>query len=216
MRATRIPVIGSLRRRRLQRAQELQSAKFDAEEAAVLVDKIPDRGGELLVAARRRRYMRKPSTAITASVSILIVLSGLTGWLAYRTYEARQAQQQRALFLQVGRQGALNLTTINAVQADADMKRILDSSTGTFHDQVQKGSREFVALLQQAQTKSEGTIADAVVESEQDHQAQVLVAVSVKPVITGASDQPTRTWRMRITVEHVDGGAKISKVEFVP
>jgi Mce-associated membrane protein len=217
MRATRIPVIRPLRRGRSERARKAESDRFDDEETAVLVDQIPDQIGELPLAAKRRhRYIRKPSTALTASVAILIVVAGLTSWLAYQTYEARQTQQQRALFLQVGRQGALNLTTISAAEAGADMKRILDSSTGASYDQVQQGSQEFVAVLQQAQTKSEGTIAEAGVESEQGDQAQVLVAVNVKPAVTGGSDQPTRTWRMRLTVQQVDGGAKISNVEFVP
>jgi Mce-associated membrane protein len=152
---------------------------------------------------------------VAAGLSILLVLSGLTGWLGYRTYEVGQAQERRALFLEVGRQGALNLTTISAVQADADMKRILDSSTGAFYAQVQRGAQQFVTRVQKAQTKSVGTIAAAGVESEQGDGAQVLVTVYVKAADTRGSQQPARSWRMRITVQQVTGGAKMSNVEFM-
>jgi Mce-associated membrane protein len=209
-----------LRRRRPERAQQAQSEQFDNEEneeTATLVDAIPDQGDEPRRGAKpRRRYKSKQSAAVAASLSILIVLSGLTGWLGYRTYQARETRQLRALFLQVGRQGALNLTTISATEAEADMKRILDSSTGKFYEQVQKGSEQFVAMISQVQTKTEGTIADAGIESEQHDQAHVLVAVNVKSSNTAGSNQPSRTWRVRITVQQVDGAAKISDVEFVP
>lgn len=217
MRATWITAIRPLRRGPSECAPAAESAPPDDEKPSVPVDQIADESVELQAAgSRRHRRIRKPSTALTAIVLILIVLSCLTIWLAYQTYETRRTHQQRELFLQVGRQGAINLTTISAAEADADIKRILDSSTGAFYDQVKQGSKEFMAVLQRAQTKSEGTIAEAGVESAQDHQAQVLVAVNVKPTSTGGPDQPTRTWRMRLTVQQVDGDAKISNVEFVP
>ena len=61
----------------------------------------------------------------------VVALAGLCGWLGYRAYESRKAADERNLFLQVGRQGALNLTTIDFEHADADVQRILDSATGS-------------------------------------------------------------------------------------
>jgi Mce-associated membrane protein len=218
MRVTRIPALRFLRRRRHPFTTKAQTAQLDTDVAAVAVDGMADLPSDDLrrsAKSRWHRYMRKPSAAVAAGLSILLVLSGLTGWLGYRTYEAGQAQQRRALFLEVGRQGALNLTTISDTEAEADMKRILESSTGAFYAQVQNGSQQFVALVQKAQTKSVGTIAAAGVESEQDDRAQVLVTVHVNAADTGGSQQPARSWRMRITVQQVAGGAKMSNVEFM-
>lgn len=67
------------------------------------------------------------------SPTIAIVVAGQTGWLGFRAYESRLAAQQRDSFLQAGRAGALALTTISDVDAEADVKRILNSSTGGFH-----------------------------------------------------------------------------------
>jgi Mce-associated membrane protein len=149
---------------------------------------------------------------------VVVALAGLTGWLGFRTYQSHQADEQHKLFLQVGRQGALNLTTIDWQQADKDVQRILDSATGTFYDDFDKRSKPFVEVVKQAQSKSVGTIAEAGLEpsSITDNGAQVLVAVTVKTSNAGAPEQAPRAWRMRISVQKVDDGAKVSNVEFVP
>jgi Mce-associated membrane protein len=154
--------------------------------------------------------------ALVAGLVGVLALAGLTGWLGYRTYESHQAEQQRNLFLQVGRQGALNLTTINHESAEADVQRILDSATGTFYDDFQQRAQPFVDVVKQAKSKSEGTIAEAGLESHEGDQGTVLVAVTVRTSNAGAPEQQPRAWRMRITVQEVNDGAKVSKVDFVP
>jgi Mce-associated membrane protein len=154
--------------------------------------------------------------ATIAGLVLVVALAALTGWLGYRTYESHKADAERKLFLQVGRQGALNLTTIDWQQADADVQRILDSATGTFYDDFQKRAQPFVEVVKQAQSKSVGTIAEAGLETATADEAQVLVAVTVKTTNAGAPDQQPRAWRMRISVEKVGDEAKVSNVEFVP
>lgn len=147
---------------------------------------------------------------------MVVALAGLGGWLGQRAYRSHQAAQQSNLFLQVARQGALNLTTISYTEADADIRRILESSTGTFRDDFQKRSQTFIDLVTKAEAKSEGSITAAGMESADGDQARVLVAVTVKTSDSGAHDQQPRLWRMRITVQKVDQGAKVSDVVFVP
>ena len=156
--------------------------------------------------------------ATIVGLALVVVLAGLTGWLGFRTYQSHQADEQRKLFLQVGRQGALNLTTIDWQQADKDVQRILDSATGTFYDDFQKRAQPFVEVVKQAQSKSVGTIAEAGLEPESisDNGAQVLVAVTVKTSNAGAPEQAPRAWRMRISVKTVGDEAKVSDVKFVP
>src|SRR4051812_16969442 len=131
-------------------------------------------------AASAKPRMSHLKLATIAGLVLVLALGGLTGWLGYRAYQSHQADEQRKLFLQVGRQGALNLTSIDWQQADADVKRILDSATGTFYDDFQKRAQPFVEVVKQAQSKSVGSIAEAGLESESDDSAQVLVAVQVK------------------------------------
>lgn len=154
--------------------------------------------------------------ALIAGLVLVLALGGLTGWLGFRAYQSKQVDDQRKVFLQVGRQGALNLTTIDFEHADADVQRILDSATGTFYDDFQKRAGPFVEVVKQAKSKSVGAVTEAGLESETDNEAQVLVAVTVKTSNAGAAEQQPRLWRMRITVEKMGDDVKVSNVEFVP
>jgi Mce-associated membrane protein len=167
-------------------------------------------------AASAKPRMSHLRLATIVGLVLVVALAGLTGWLGFRTYQSHQADEERNLFLQVGRQGALNLTTIDWQQADANVQRILDSATGTFYDDFQKRAGPFVEVVKQAQSKSVGAIAEAGLESESDNGAQVLVAVTVKTSNAGAPEQAPRAWRMRISVQKVGDEAKVSNVEFVP
>ncbi|WP_193047704.1 tetratricopeptide repeat protein [Mycolicibacterium baixiangningiae] len=152
---------------------------------------------------------------LIAGLVLVVVLAGLTGWFGYQAYEAHQAQKQRDLFLQVGRQAAQSLTTIDWERADADVQRVLDVATGTFYDDFQKRAEPFLEVVKEAKSKSVGTLGEAGLESSTDDTAEVLVAVTVQSSNAGAPEQAPRAWRMRLTVQRVDGGAKVSQVEFV-
>jgi Mce-associated membrane protein len=167
-------------------------------------------------AAPAKPPMSHVRLAMIAGLVLVVALAGLTGWLGFRAYQSHQSDEQQKLFLSVGRQGALNLTTIDWQHADADVQRILDSATGTFYDDFQKRAQPFMEVVKQAQSKSVGTIAEAGLESKSDDSAQVLVKMSVKTSNAGAPEQAPRAWRMRITVQKVGDDAKVSNVEFVP
>ena len=161
---------------------------------------------------------RPHSLRLALALGLLMVtaLGGLVGWLGFRADESHQREQQRAMFLAAARQGALNLTTISYTEVDADIKRILDSATGTFHDDFEKRSQPFVEVVKQAQSKSEGKVTEAGLESIQGDNARALVAVTVTTSNAGAAQQEPRSWRMRIDVQKVGDMAKVSNVEFVP
>ena len=153
---------------------------------------------------------------LVIGLAVVVVLAGLVGWLGFRAYQSHQADEQRKLFLQVGRQGALNLTTIDFQQADTDVQRILDGATGQFYDDFSQRSQPFVDVVKRAQSKSVGTVTEAGLESQSGERAQVLVAVTVKTSNAGAAQQEPRAWRMRLSVQKVGDEAKVSNVEFVP
>ena len=165
----------------------------------------------------RKRNSSHVRLAIVFGVVAVLVLGGLTGWLGYGVYQDRQLDHQRQVFLQVGRQGALNLTTLNFETIDADVARILDSATGSFYDDFQQRSESFGEVVKQVKSKSEGSVTEAaLVDPTTPTEAQVLVAVTVNSQIQGQPEQPPRSWRMRISVQKVGDETKVSNVEFVP
>jgi Mce-associated membrane protein len=187
-------------------AEDIDAEDIDAEDAGAEDTKKP-----------ARQWLSNIPKPIAVGVAIIVALAGLGGWLGYRVHQDHQAQAQRNLYVQVARQTAINLTTINYTEVDADIKRVLDSATGAFHDEFQNRSQPFVEVVKKVQSKSEGTIAEAGLLSYTKDQAQVLVAVAVKTSMAAApADQEPRRWRMRLTVDKTGDSAKVSNVEFVP
>lgn len=162
-----------------------------------------------------RRRLSATGSALVAGGLIVATLASLSGWLGYRAYQQHDAQTRRNLYVATARQGAVNLTTINYTQVDTDVQRILDSATGAFRDDFEQRSKPFMEVVKAAQSKSEGTVTDAGLESQRGDSAQVLVAVAVKSRTAGGEEAP-REWRMRIEVRSVGPDAKVSNVVFVP
>src|SRR4029079_8410345 len=106
-----------------------------------------------VVATPAKPRMSHVKLATIVGLVAVVVLAGLTGWLGFRAYKSHQADEQRKLFLEVGRQGALNLTTIDWQEADADVQRILDAATGTFYDDFQKRAQAFGDVRDKAQSQ---------------------------------------------------------------
>ena len=152
-------------------------------------------------------------------VAIILALIGLAGWLGYRVHQDHQAQAQRNLYLQVARQTAVNLTTIDYTGVDADIKRVLDSATGGFSRRVpeevaavRRGREEGAVEIARARWPRRGCC------PRPKDQAQVLVAVSVKTSMGAAPADRSRADGGCALACREDGRwpAKVSNVEFVP
>lgn len=203
-------------------AQESAAARQPESEATTLDDE-PDEADDVADEAdvEQGNTLGAPRTshvrlALMAGLVAVVALGGLAGWLGYRANQSRHLEQQRALFLETGRQGAINLTTLDYEHIDTDVQRVLDSATGTFYDDFQQRAPSFIEVVKQVKSKSVGSVTAAALESDDPTQAEVLVAVTVKSVIVGQPDQRPRSWRMRILVQKVQDDAKVSNVEFVP
>ncbi|MEO3757735.1 Mce protein [Mycobacterium sp. B14F4] len=193
-------------------AEAIDEASDEADD-----DQGDDDDSEAEAVAPAKPPMSHVRLATIVGLVLVVALAGLTGWLGFRAYQSNQTEELHKLLLQVGRQGALNLTTIDWQQADGDVQRVLDSATGTFYDDFQQRSAPFVEVVKQAQSKSVGTIAEAGLESVSGEEARVLVAVTVQTSNAGAPEQQPRSWRMRLTVQKTgEDEAKVSNVEFVP
>jgi Mce-associated membrane protein len=194
------------------------SVDADEESAAEFLDEAEDDGEDYPELEAEDTAPRISHVRLATIVGLVVVLAlgGLVGWLSFRAYQSHQLDTQRKVFLQVGRQGALNLTTIDYQHVDDDVKRILDSATGKFYDDFQQRSQPFTQVVKQVKSKSVGTVTEAGLESESNDEAQVLVAVAVNTAVEGQPEQQPRAWRMRILVQKVGDDTKVSNVEFVP
>ncbi len=200
-------------------APELEAEDIDAEDIDAEDSEADDAEAAAEVGTRKpiREWFSGVPRPIAVGLAIIVALFGLGGWLGFRVHQDNQVQAQRNLYVQVARQTAINLTTINYTEVDADIKRVLDSATGAFHDEFESRSQPFVEVVKKVQSKTEGTISEAGLVSYTKDQAQVLLAVAVKTSMAAApADQEPRRWRMRLTVDKTGDSAKVSNVEFVP
>ncbi|OBK57725.1 mammalian cell entry protein [Mycobacterium gordonae] len=171
---------------------------------------------ETSLPVRARRSLSAHGWATVFGLVAVVALATLTWWLGLRAHQSQQAQAQRSQFLQVARQGALNLTTIDWQHADADVRRILDGATGEFYNDFAGRSGPFIEVLKQAKASTVGTITEAGLESQAADSAQALVEVSVQTSNAGENEPVPRLWRMRITVAKIGDQVKVSNVGFVP
>jgi Mce-associated membrane protein len=194
----------------------------EAESAPETTDERPDgdsSDAQASVVGSRRRWKRRPSTTWVATSFVLVVifaLAGLAGWFGFQTAQARQVDAQQELFLQAGRQAAVNLTTIDYATVDADVQRVIDSSMDPFAGEFTQNSSSFAEVVRSAKSKSVGRVTEAGIESVDGDKAQVLVTVSVNTDTAGVPDEQPRLWRMRVTVQQEGDAVKVSNVGFVP
>lgn len=194
--------------------QDFQNQSAAGEQQSL--EPVPGEG----VTRRGRSWLRSTGrspwrVALVAGLTFVVALGALCGWLGYRVHGQGQGDQFRASLVQMGRQGAINLTTIDYQHADADVQRILDSSTGEFYDEFKSRSAAFVDVVKKAKSSSVGTVTEAGLESTNGSDGQVLVAVTVESSSDGKSEEQPRYWRMRLTVSRQGGTVKVSKVDFV-
>jgi len=168
------------------------------------------------VAQPAKNPISAPWHAMLLGLAVVVALAGLVGWFGLRVNHSHQAQAQRNLFLQVAKQGGLNLTTIDWQHADADVHRILDGATGEFYEDFAKRSQPFIEVLKQAKAKTVGTISEAGLESETTDSGRALVILSVQTSNNDEAEQVPKEWRMRIDVQKIGDQVKVSKVGFVP
>jgi len=161
------------------------------------------------------RLDRRLGRGLVAGLAVVAALVGLNGWLGYRDFHARAAEQLREQMVAAARQGAINLTTIDHERAEQDVQAILDSSTGEFRDDFARRAKPFTEAAKQAQSKSVGTVNEAALESVSGDQGRVLVAMTVMTSNRGLPEQNPQAWRMRVTVSKAEDGLKVSAVEFI-
>lgn len=155
--------------------------------------------------------LRRAARVGAVVVSVLAVVCGVLG---YRTYQGHRIEEQRAMFVTVATQAAVNLTSIDYRHAETDVQRVLEVATGGFRDDFAGRSGSFVDVVKKAQSSSSGTVTEAGVESMTGDEARVLVAVTVMSSNRGVPEAQPRYWRMRLTLNRIGAGAKVSRVDF--
>ncbi|MFG1932556.1 hypothetical protein ACGFK1_18220 [Mycobacterium sp. NPDC048908] len=147
------------------------------------------------------------ATAALITLSVLMVIS-------HRQQAAEQ--QNRAEFTAAARQSVVTLMSLDFNKAKEDVQRIIDNSTGQFHDDFKNEAEDFIKVTQDSKVVTEVTVNATGVESMTDNSAVVLVSASSRVTNAAGAKQEPRSWRLSVNLERVGDQIKMSKVEFVP
>jgi len=185
---------------------------------------LAEAAGAALGTQARPGPARGAVVALVAGLVVLAATMGVAIWQGIALFaEKRTAQpvasadaDNRAEAMTAAKDVAVDLTTVNWQTIDQDVQRILDNSTGQFHDDFAERRTDYADVVRDAKTTSVGTVSQAGVEKIAPDDATVLVALQSTSSTPDAPKQEPRQWRMRITLDRVDGRYLASDVEFVP
>ncbi|GGK59457.1 hypothetical protein GCM10011591_34570 [Nocardia camponoti] len=164
--------------------------------------------------AGRRKSVGALIGLAAASIAVIALVVGAV----FTTLAARSAAHSddlREQYTATARQAVINLTTIRADSAKADIDRILSLASGEFKSEFDGRVDPFMSVVQQAKVSSTGEVVESGIESADDQSAKVLVAAKQMVSNTGSAEPQARQYRFRITVSNGPTGMTVSKVEFV-
>ena len=191
---------------------EAEAAEADARAEAELARARP---AESDPGSRRRRR-----TAETVGLAVAASLTGaaltLTGLMLWQHAKAGAQRDQERRFVDAAQDGVVALLSIDYNHARDDVQRVLDLSTGQFHEDFSHSAEDFVKTAVDSQAVTTGTINAAALDDVDGDRGRVLVsATSVVSNAKGAK-RDARPFRMSVTVTRDGDTCKMSDVEFVP
>ncbi|MGB3232099.1 MAG: hypothetical protein WBB57_15270 [Mycobacterium sp.] len=143
-------------------------------------------------------------------------LLAVSGYMVWRHRQAVELQQLDAEYTAAGRQSVVTLMSLNFNQAQEDVQRIIDNSTGQFKTDFEQQATDFVEVARASKVITEVTVNSVAVESMTENSAVVLVAASSRVTNSEGANQEPRTWRLSVDLQREGDQIKMSKVEFVP
>ncbi|MFM9034882.1 MAG: hypothetical protein ACKOQ4_11455, partial [Mycobacterium sp.] len=142
-----------------------------------------------------------------------LALAGLMLW-QHGQVAAQRDEDRR--FVDAARDGVTALLSIDHTRARDDVQRVLDLSTGNFHDDFQRSADDFIKTAVDSKAVTSGTVNAAALDSVDGDRAVVLLAATSKVSNANGANQDPRPFRMSVTVTRDGDTCKMSDVEFVP
>lgn len=154
--------------------------------------------------------------AVVAFLVLVIVVAGAIGSIsAIAAGTASDADARDRQILNVASGMAANLVTLGKDNADADLSRVIDGTTGDFREQFVSAAVGFGELLAEGGVESVGEVKSAGIVDSNDETAIVLAAVTSTVKNNEAPTGEVRVYRMKLTLADIEGKWLVSNVEFV-
>lgn len=174
-------------------------------------------------AERAARLRGETLRARWRSVGPRAVAGLLTGVLTVGTVvmlaqHARVAEQRSrdGRIVDAARSAVTALLSIDQTEADADVRRVLDLTTGAFREDFAKTADDFVETARREKAISVAEVNAAALESAGGDGGVVLLAATSTLSNAAGARQDRRPFRMSVTVSRDGEVFKMSDLEFVP
>jgi Mce-associated membrane protein len=156
--------------------------------------------------------------ALCAAALVLLVCAAgaASGYMVWAHRAAVADRQQAAEFVAAARQSVITLMSLNFQNAQQDVQRVVDTSTGEFHDDFEQRAKDFTSVIEESKVITTANVNNAALQSMSGDAAVVLVAASSKVTNAAGAVQEPRAWRLIVTVARDGDELKMSRVEFVP
>ncbi|MGE2723756.1 hypothetical protein [Mycolicibacterium pulveris] len=165
----------------------------------------------------RRRWGRiLKAVGMTLAILCTGALLAASGYMVWQHREAADLEKLQAEYAAAGRQSVVTLMSLDFNNAEADVQRIIDNSTGQFRTDFEAQAKDFVQVAQDSKVVTDVTVNSTAVESMNQDSAVVLVAATSRVTNAAGAQQEPRAWRLSVDLQRDGDQIKMSKVEFVP
>lgn len=165
----------------------------------------------------RQRGRRWPTlVCVTVAVLLIVATGAASGYMVWQDRAAVRDRQLTAEFAAAARHSVVTLMSMNFQNAQQDVQRVVDNSTGEFHDDFAKTADDFIKVVQDSKVVTTVQINQTAVQSKTTDSATVLVAATSRITNSAGAQQAPRAWRLVVTLARDGSQLKMSKVEFVP
>lgn len=159
---------------------------------------------------------RQPHRALVAWVSLAaaVVVVAALGVAVFFTVKHQNSEDAEAaqtqLFVDTASQFVVNMFSYTQDTIDADVDRFVNSTSGPLRDMMSQGqnAENLKLLFRDTNASAEAVVNGAALEKydELANRADVLVAVRVTVTDLDGNNQPSKPYRLRVTVAEDDNG----------
>lgn len=146
---------------------------------------------------------------------LLVAMLILCGFLFQKKSEVTKVADVRGCFLAAAEATSDEMANMSSDNIDEQIQQILDGSTGGHRQRFEVSSDQFATMAREVNVQMEGRVIASAVEDNTDDSATVLVLSEASVTNSNTPEPETSYYRMRLTVDKVDGVCKTSNIEYV-
>jgi Mce-associated membrane protein len=160
---------------------------------------------------RRQPHRSLVALVAVATTLVLVVALGVAVFFTKKHEDGEVADAARMqLFVDTASQYVVNMFSYTQESIDADVDRFVNSTSGPLRDMMSQGqnAENLKLLFRDTNASAEAVINGAALEKFDDlaNRADVLVATRVTVTDLDGNNQPSKPYRLRVTVAEDDNG----------